>query len=195
LFVYIYIYIYVMLSGKSSLTTRIPFVILGSLLMSMGIFFSRRLDDDKQQQQQQCPTDGLRDDCIFCSIVKENNVSIYQDDDIYVFRDRYPKASTHYLVIPKIHIKSVRTLTPDDLPTVLKMKQVALQLTESMFPGKEYRLGFHVPPFYSVPHLHMHLLVEPFTPSFKRFNYTPHLGGLWYRSVDMIIESLSKDSS
>lgn len=30
-------------------------------------------------------------------------------------------------------------------------------------PGADVKLGFHIPPFSSVHHLHLHVLVPPFT--------------------------------
>lgn len=33
----------------------------------------------------------------------------------------------------------------------------------SLRPGNDVKLGFHIPPMSSVHHLHMHVLVPPFT--------------------------------
>ncbi|EFA77280.1 hypothetical protein PPL_12491 [Heterostelium album PN500] len=169
------------------------YLFVGTVLM--GLFFSKkRISGGTTEDDCAGVSQEIIDNCVFCNIIKDNTRVIqYQDDDVVVFSDRTPKASTHLLVIPRRHIKSVKTLKPSDLPTVLKMKDIAQTIANRDFSGSAYRLGFHIPPFYSIPHLHLHLLVEPFTPTRKRFNYTPHLGGLWYKSVDTIIESLSKD--
>ncbi|EGC30974.1 hypothetical protein DICPUDRAFT_40671, partial [Dictyostelium purpureum] len=125
--------------------------------------------------------------CPFCCYPTEN--IIFQNDNIKVFNDRTPKATVHYLVCPKIHIESIKTLEPSDLPVLIEMKNVANQIVAEKFPNQKYRLGFHVPPFYSVKHLHLHLLVEPFY-KFKKSKYTPYFGGLWYKDIDTVINEL-----
>jgi len=44
-------------------------------------------------------------DCLFCKIVNGEVPGdiVYQDDKLIVFKDLYPKAETHLLVIPKEH--------------------------------------------------------------------------------------------
>ncbi|MGH7474507.1 MAG: HIT domain-containing protein, partial [Candidatus Methylomirabilales bacterium] len=58
--------------------------------------------------------------CIFCKIVaRESPADIeYEDSEILAFRDLYPKAPTHILIIPKRHIESVATLTEADAELV-----------------------------------------------------------------------------
>ena len=48
-------------------------------------------------------------DCIFCKIsAKELPAQIvYEDETLCVFKDLYPAASVHLLIIPKIHIASL----------------------------------------------------------------------------------------
>ena len=55
-------------------------------------------------------------DCVFCRIVaRESKADIeYEDDAVLAFKDIYPKAPIHLLIVPKRHIESVATLTPDD---------------------------------------------------------------------------------
>ena len=48
-------------------------------------------------------------DCLFCKIaVGEIPADIvYEDDQMIVFKDLYPKADVHLLAIPRIHIASL----------------------------------------------------------------------------------------
>ena len=48
-------------------------------------------------------------DCLFCNIVKGQIPSekVYEDNDVYAFKDVNPEAPVHILIIPKRHIKSV----------------------------------------------------------------------------------------
>ncbi|EGG19559.1 hypothetical protein DFA_00137 [Cavenderia fasciculata] len=162
--------------------------------LAMGIFYSKSIKDNNNKGTDSTTppiVDKSSINCVFCQIIQEDKKAVYQDEELFIFSDRTPKASTHLLVIPKRHIKSVKTLTVDDLPILVKMKQVAIEYANREHYGKKYHLGYHIPPFYSIPHLHMHLLVEPFTPARKRISYTPHLGGLWFKDVDTIINSLA----
>jgi len=45
-------------------------------------------------------------DCLFCKIITGDIPSdkVYEDADVYAFKDIHPKAPTHVLVIPKQHI-------------------------------------------------------------------------------------------
>ena len=51
-------------------------------------------------------------DCLFCKIRdKEIPADIlFEDADVVIFRDKFPKAPTHLLLIPKIHIDSILTI-------------------------------------------------------------------------------------
>src|SRR5215470_11469574 len=54
--------------------------------------------------------------CVFCRIAaKESPAEIaYEDDEVMAFRDLYPKAPIHLLIIPKRHIESIARLEPAD---------------------------------------------------------------------------------
>lgn len=59
-----------------------------------------------------------RNKCIFCRIADnlEPNKILYSDERIVVFDDINPVAKHHYLIIPRVHIKNAKTLTPGDKP-------------------------------------------------------------------------------
>jgi histidine triad (HIT) family protein len=48
-------------------------------------------------------------DCLFCKIIQGAIPSdkVYEDDAVFAFKDIYPKAPTHVLVIPKTHIPTL----------------------------------------------------------------------------------------
>jgi len=78
------------------------------------------------------------------------------------FLDIHPKAPLHGLVIPKKLIGSVFDLTSDDLPLLYEMKAIAESVLRhydlDAFRKGNYRLCFHIPPYNSVDHLHLHIL-------------------------------------
>lgn len=53
----------------------------------------------------------------------------------------------------------------------------------------EIRLGFHLPPFHSVKHLHLHGLAPVSSLGFfGRLSF--RLNSYWFKTVDEVIESL-----
>src|ERR687888_1330205 len=59
---------------------------------------------------------GPMTDCLFCRIVaRESPADIeYEDDAVVAFRDIYPKAPVHVLIVPKRHIASLAELAAGD---------------------------------------------------------------------------------
>ncbi|KAI0259091.1 HIT-like protein [Gloeopeniophorella convolvens] len=103
-------------------------------------------------------------DCVFCDVSRENGFAIvYEDEEFVVFKDRRPAALHHLLVIPRRHIGSVKALSKEDLPLVQDMERMGhARLDDLKVPVDSRRLGFHIPPFNSINHLHLHVLGLPF---------------------------------
>jgi diadenosine tetraphosphate (Ap4A) HIT family hydrolase len=89
-------------------------------------------------------------------------LTLYESCDLLAFQDKTPRAKLHALVISKRFIPTVASLTRDDLPLLDDMRAAALDLIEQHHPKalveSDYILCFHVPPFNSVNHLHLHVL-------------------------------------
>jgi len=99
--------------------------------------------------------------CVFCRIAaKESPAEIaYEDDEVMAFRDLYPKAPIHLLIIPKRHIESIARLEPADGPLIGRCVQVARQLGEQTgYADRGYRLSCNTGPEGGqvVYHLHFH---------------------------------------
>jgi diadenosine tetraphosphate (Ap4A) HIT family hydrolase len=93
----------------------------------------------------------------------------FESDHLLAFQDKHPKAPFHVLVIPKRYIPTVHDLRQDDLALLQEMKEAAMvllkrhqpkavQLLDDTTTSDDYRLCYHVPPFNSVHHLHLHVL-------------------------------------
>jgi histidine triad (HIT) family protein len=100
------------------------------------------------------------DGCIFCSIARgEIPSTVVLEDALFVaFRDLYPKAREHILVVPREHIVSLNDLESSLGGALLKfMVRVAdkLGVKES-----GYRVLANVGPDggQEIQHLHFHLL-------------------------------------
>jgi histidine triad (HIT) family protein len=101
--------------------------------------------------------------CLFCRIVaRESPAEIeYEDDHVLAFRDIYPKAPIHLLVVPKRHVESVMTLEPDDAPLAGRLLLAARTLGERLsLAERGYRLAIHCGPEGGqvVYHLHLHFM-------------------------------------
>jgi histidine triad (HIT) family protein len=49
-------------------------------------------------------------DCIFCKIVSGAIPAkkIYEDDDVIAFNDIKPMAKVHFMIVPKMHVESLK---------------------------------------------------------------------------------------
>lgn len=70
-------------------------------------------------------------DCLFCKIAakKLDATVVYEDNEFLAFKDLYPKAPVHILVIPKKHIHSLAHSQPEDAELLgrltLKLQDIA----------------------------------------------------------------------
>ena len=102
-------------------------------------------------------------DCLFCKIVAGQIPSsvVYQDDELFVFRDINPQAPFHALVVPKRHIATLNDITADDHDLVGAMVRRAAALAgENGYAARGYRTVFNcnADAGQSVFHLHLHVL-------------------------------------
>lgn len=99
--------------------------------------------------------------CIFCKIVSGDGAAdfVYKDERVVAFRDIHPIASTHLLVIPRIHIPS---LNEADDPSLLgHMLDVGRKLAkEHGVDQSGYRTLFNCQSDGGqvVYHLHLHVI-------------------------------------
>ena len=69
------------------------------------------------------------------------------------------------------------------------MQAVGRRLLEEYAPGAQQEFGYHLPPFNSVDHLHLHCFALPFTPPWKVYKYTTAgIGCLWYLPSATLLE-------
>ncbi len=103
------------------------------------------------------------DDCLFCRIAAHEipSTAVYEDDDVYAFRDIHPQAPVHILVIPKKHIGSLLELEPGDAALLGSLHMVIKKLAlQEGLAARGFRVVVNTGPEagQSVTHLHYHLL-------------------------------------
>ncbi|KZP22627.1 HIT-like protein [Athelia psychrophila] len=116
--------------------------------------------------------------CAFCNVSKEKGFNVVWEDDSFVaFEDIRPASMYHLQIVPREHIDSVKALGKTDVELVKRMADIAHHiLDERNVPMNRRKIGFHIPPYYSVAHLHMHVQGLPYVSITKVLKY-PVVGG------------------
>ncbi|MCP4481691.1 MAG: histidine triad nucleotide-binding protein [bacterium] len=103
----------------------------------------------------------LDQDCLFCKIIQKKIPAelVFEDDQTLVFKDIYPKASIHLLVIPKKHVSGVTD--PHSLVEINAIWSTINKVTEKLaIKDKGFRLVINSghDGRQEVNHLHFHIL-------------------------------------
>lgn len=113
-------------------------------------------------------------DCLFCKIVegKIPAKKVFEDDDMLAFNDISPARPVHVLLIPKKHITSLATVTPEDALVLGKMLAKANQIASLQGSPDGFRVIINTGRVgqQEVPHLHIHIVggPDPVGPMLKR---------------------------
>ena len=101
-------------------------------------------------------------DCLFCKIIAGDipSTKVYEDETVYAFRDIAPQAPTHILVIPKMHIPSVDSITADNSAVVAHIFEVipTIAKAENLAGGYRVVSNCGADAGQTVHHLHFHIL-------------------------------------
>ncbi len=110
-------------------------------------------------------------DCLFCKIVDGDIPSdnVYEDNEILAFKDLYPKAEVHILVIPKVHIESLDHVTSEHQAVISKMLMKLPEIAREQGLANGFRTIINTGPGggQEVGHLHMHILGGKGLPGFN----------------------------
>lgn len=98
-------------------------------------------------------------DCIFCKIINGDfgTEFVFENDYAVVFKDINPKAETHLLVVPRLHVESLNEL--DDENLLGKLMMTVKDVTKKL-GIKSYRTVINTgkEAGQEVFHLHIHIL-------------------------------------
>ncbi|WP_306591803.1 histidine triad nucleotide-binding protein [Geothrix sp. 21YS21S-4] len=102
-------------------------------------------------------------ECLFCKIARKEVPAalVYEDEEVLAFKDIFPQAPVHLLIIPKAHCPGLGDVTPEAAAAVGRIPQVAAQLAKDHGVATGgWRLLSNCGPDagQTVFHLHFHLL-------------------------------------
>lgn len=105
----------------------------------------------------------MKEDCLFCQIIRGDKPAdfLHKDESLVVFKDIYPQAPIHWLIVPRRHIRSMNDVTEQDWDVISQMifrgKEMA---KEADVAQSGYKLLFNVERGGGqvIFHVHLHLL-------------------------------------
>ncbi|KAI9224836.1 HIT-like domain-containing protein [Blastocladiella britannica] len=131
--------------------------------------------------------------CIFCAVGPEGFRLEHLSDQYAVFHDINPSAVFHLQVIPRQHLRDINALDASHIPMLRQFGALAQEIIQRDHfvqvtgPNPQILIGFHVPPFTSVHHLHMHVLVLPIRLR-RMYKYSGIAG--WFITLEDTIKRL-----
>jgi len=135
--------------------------------------------------------DSTKKACIFCNLPKEQ--ILYENDRLCIVKDKFPDAKHHYLVIPKAHYGTINTLGKRDKELVEEMINVGKNFMAKIHSNVPL-LGFHVPPYNTIEHLHMHCVSGSWNSflggTLSFWTYAP-----WFMEASKLVLNLQKKQS
>ncbi len=99
-------------------------------------------------------------DCLFCKIINRTIPStiIYEDDDVIVFNDIKPMAKVHFLIVPKLHIDSLKECEETHQSLLGKMLLLAPKLAaEQGLQGFKTLINTGREGGQEIFHIHVHV--------------------------------------
>lgn len=104
----------------------------------------------------------LDENCIFCKIIKGEIPSskVYEDENMYIFKDIEPKAKIHYLMVLKNHFAKLEEME-DETANLLGecLKKVSLMQNElGIQDGYRLVINQGKNAGQTVNHIHIHIL-------------------------------------
>jgi len=101
-------------------------------------------------------------ECLFCSIVAGDAPSdqVAQGDGVVAFRDIFPRAPVHVLVVPHEHIDSAHDLTDEHTDLLGRCYALARDVAEAEGIAEGYRVTTNIGSRggQAIKHLHFHVL-------------------------------------
>jgi len=103
------------------------------------------------------------EECIFCKVVKKEIPAkiVYEDDNLLALDDIAPKAPVHVLIVPKIHIATIKELKPENKNLIGEIFLIASKIAaQKGISESGYRILVNKgkDAGQTIDHLHFHVL-------------------------------------
>ena len=102
------------------------------------------------------------DNCLFCKIIAGDipSAKVYEDENVYAFRDIAPQAPVHILVVPKEHICCANAIDENNSYLVAKCFEAIAKIAKAEGLEDGYRVINNCGENggQTVMHLHFHML-------------------------------------
>lgn len=109
--------------------------------------------------------------CLFCKIIAGDipSSNVFEDDQIFVFKDINPKAAVHLLVVPKTHIDSLNSARQAQQALIgyMLLKLPELARSQGLEDGFRTIINTGQGGGQEVGHLHIHILGGKGLPGFN----------------------------
>jgi diadenosine tetraphosphate (Ap4A) HIT family hydrolase len=154
----------------------------------------------KQEKGAVYDENGNLVDCVFCNIAElpeGDPTLIFRDDRVAVFYPLDSCAREHILIIPRNHIKSIRLKRENkkielSQALLIHLQNVGNQVLDQISNHKGDRaFMFHLAPFNSIEHLHMHGFVLPFN-LIGKLKFSCEKWAVNWKTVAALIDDSSK---
>lgn len=107
-------------------------------------------------------TDISDQGCVFCRISRHEAPAeyLYEDETVFVIKDRFPKAPIHLLVIPRKHIDRIDALTTVDDGLIVHLFEIVRLIAAEYHLEAGYRVIINsgAEGGQTVHHLHVHII-------------------------------------
>ena len=112
-------------------------------------------------------TDAVAD-CLFCKFVtgELDTDVVYEDDDVFAFKDIHPQAPTHLLIVPRRHLPTLNAFGEADAELAGKLMLAAKRIaSEQKLPGYRVAMNVERAGGQVIFHAHLHMLAgRPLKP-------------------------------
>lgn len=104
----------------------------------------------------------MASECLFCRIVAGDEPSdrVGEDSGVIAFRDLFPRAPVHVLLVPERHLDSADDLTDDHADLLATCFRLGRRIAHEEGTADGYRIATNVGSRggQAIGHLHFHLL-------------------------------------
>ena len=101
-------------------------------------------------------------DCLFCKIIAGEipSAKVYEDENVYAFKDINPQAPVHVLVIPKTHIASADDVDENNSQYIARVFETIPKVAKLAGLTNGYRVISNCgeDACQTVKHIHFHVM-------------------------------------